>query len=644
MSKQIHEKDIDEQKQVFEVTLPLNQLEKLQICIGNGYETSATMNKYNIYNVDKGSKKVTENIGYYELSKDTPNILDKEGDFNVRELGEEKMFIYEEFKSRYGKGKSKPAKKAKAKKVSADSDEESDDKVYAIDDQQQYMRDYFDGNYKLDKAKIVPTYLENLAKSEKWANDVAISLTGMFSKVYIIIANEQVLYTEVGEAIKEAKDDTPLLDLNMFIYPTIDQLPFDKSNEYVIVSYKSQTHYRLVHHKGKVRFKESELPNVITDRFCKRHHDGAVKGVDNDSFDTEVIETISNGDCFFDSIYRATRADEPDRKPNTAYAKEVEAFRKEIAKDMAGNAIAQKIITQIYIRQTQESYDSIKEEFFKKKNGSSKLEQTDDSIFQFAVATIFGQHHDEDDFTFEEKQDVLTKFLTLFYEFVTEINEENKDDFRKKYRSVYGIGLEDIKGDSLDAQREKLKPMFKDAPKPVENPKPPAEPNPAPKPPAEPNPPAEENEQGKEKEKEQEQEQEKAVKKPKKPKIVIAPSDDKVDVETVDQPSGPVSESAEKKPIIKIPDGTDPKVVDIIGIYLSNNTDKEKQLEKFSKAQLTSAWEIIIASVPGLQPRTTVSKNIASLVKCLSGDTSVACVKQSKKAGGTKSSKYTRKK
>jgi hypothetical protein len=153
----------------------------------------------------------------------------------------------------------------------------------------------------------------------------------------------------------------------MFIYPTIDQLPHDPSIEYVIVSYKSQTHYRLVHHKGKVRFKESELPNVITDRFCKRHHDGAVKGVDDASFDTEVIETTSNGDCFFDSIYRATRADEPDRKPGTAYAKEVEAFRKEIAKDMEGNPIAQKMITQIYIRQTEESYDSIKEDFFKKK-------------------------------------------------------------------------------------------------------------------------------------------------------------------------------------------------------------------------------------------------------------------------------------
>ena len=94
MSKQIHEKDIDEQKQVFEVTLPLNQLEKLQICVGNAYESTSSTNKYNIYNVDKSSKKVTETIGYYELPKDTSNILDKEGDFNVREMGEEKMFIY----------------------------------------------------------------------------------------------------------------------------------------------------------------------------------------------------------------------------------------------------------------------------------------------------------------------------------------------------------------------------------------------------------------------------------------------------------------------------------------------------------------------------------------------------------------------
>ena len=125
---------------------------------------------------------------------------------------------------------------------------------------------------------------------------------------------------------------------------------------------------------------------------------------------------------------------------------------------------------------------------------------------------------------------------------------------------------------------------------------------------------------------------------------MIAPADDsdKLDIESLDI----TTYSAEKKSIINIPEGTDPKVVDIIGIYLSNNTDKEKQLEKFSKGQLTSAWELVIASDKGnFQPRTTVAKNVASLVKCLSGDTSVACVKQSKKVnGGTKSIKYTRKK
>ena len=633
MSKQIHKNDIDEQKQVFEVTLPINQLEKLQICVGNAYESSSSTNKYNIYNVDKGSKKVTENIGYYELPKDESNVLDKEGDFNVRELGEEKMFIYEEFKSRYGKGKSKPAKKAKAKKVSDDEESDEPDKKYALDDQQKYMQDYFDGNYKLDKAKIVPTYLENLAKSENWANDVAISLTGMFSKVYIIIANEQVLYTEVGEEIKDAEADTPLLDLNMFIYPSIDQLPYDKSNEYVIVSYKSQTHYRLVQHKGKVRFKESELPNVITDRFCKRHHDGAAKGVEDDSFDTEVIETITNGDCFFDSIYRATRADDPSKKPNTAYAKEVEAFRKEIAKDMAGNPIAQKIITQIYIRQTEESYDSIKEEFFKKKNGSSKKESIDDNIFQFAVATIFGKEHNEDDFTFEEKRDVLTKFLTLFYEFVSDITEDNKDEFRNNYRSIYGLGLDDIKGDSVDAQREKLKPLFNEVkeksdaePKPAPKPEPKPEPKPAPKP---------------------DNEEKEKPKKQKKPKIVIAPSDEPdVEVEKVDAPK-PASDAdkSEKKPIINIPEGTDPKVIDIIGIFLSSNTDKKAQFDKFSKNQLVDAWEIIYNSdKTKFQAKSTVSKNKEMIVNCLLGNTPEICLKQSKKVSGGKSSKYTRKK
>jgi hypothetical protein len=47
MNKKIHDKDIDQEKQVFEVTLPKYNIEKLQMCVGNAYESSSTKNKYN---------------------------------------------------------------------------------------------------------------------------------------------------------------------------------------------------------------------------------------------------------------------------------------------------------------------------------------------------------------------------------------------------------------------------------------------------------------------------------------------------------------------------------------------------------------------------------------------------------------------
>ena len=96
MNKKIHDKDIDQEKQVFEVTIPKYNIEKIQMCVGNGYESSSTMNKYNIYNIDKNTKKVTECIGFYELEKGK-EVLDKDGDFDVRGLGEEKIELYPDF-------------------------------------------------------------------------------------------------------------------------------------------------------------------------------------------------------------------------------------------------------------------------------------------------------------------------------------------------------------------------------------------------------------------------------------------------------------------------------------------------------------------------------------------------------------------
>jgi len=628
MSKQIHEKDIDEEKQVFEVTLPINQLEKLQICVGNAYESTPDTNKYNIYNVDKGSKKVTECIGYYELPKDT-NVLDKDGDFNVRELGEEKMVIYEDFKSK--KGKSKPVKKAK--KVVEDDEKEKGDQLpnvtYGVKDEQYYIRDYFNGNYKLERTKIVPTYLENLETPRTWANDVAISLTGMFSNVYIIIANENFLYTGLGEYEKPALASTPLLDLDMSIHPANDELFYDESIEYVIVSYKSQTHYRLVQHKGKVKFKEDELPNVIVERFCKRHHpgNGPDKGVDNDTFDTTVIETAESGDCFFDSIYRAVRADDPDRKPAGVYLDEVHQFRKEIAKEMAENDIAKKIINQVYIRYTEQSYDVIRNEFYKNKNKSTVLEPTDDNVFQFAVASIFGKEHDSDEFTFEEKKLVLTTFLTLFYEFVPVVTEESKDDFKEKYIGIYGYSKGDIKGDSVDVQRANLKPLFANVQKPEDKAKKP---------------------KGKAKvvivSDSTEEELPKPVIEPEPPKPKPGPKPKPAPKPAPEPAPEPEPKPAPVKNGIEVPDGTDPDVAEIIAIYNSSDTDKREKLNKYKQPSLLKAWGIIEPFVNG-QSKTKVNKGgVNQLRDCLAGDTSEKCIKPTKKAGGAKSSKYTRRK
>lgn len=601
MSNEIHAKDIGQEKQVFEVTLPTHQIEKIQICVGNSYDsTNEGMSKYNIYHVDKALKKVTGCIGYYELPKDK-KVLDKDNDFDVRGLGEDAMIIDDAAKQRFTKGLKKPVRPAPPADSSSDEengDESSSDEdvsKYGLDDEQFYMRDYFDKNYKLDKVQIVPTYLKNLEKPANWANDVAVSLTGMFSNVYIIYVNENLLYTESGTPIKKASRSRPLLDLNMGILPSVENLPYDKSIDYVIVSYKSQTHYRLVQHAGKVRFKEEELPNTIIQRFCKKHHTGGPdKGVDDSTFDTVVIETASSGDCFFDSLYRATRADDPAKQPGGVYLNEVYAFRKEIAKAMQNNPNAQNIITQIYIHQTTQNMDSIRDEFYKKKNGSSILNESDKDIFGFSITSIFGVNkYNEDEFTFEEKRQVLTNFLTLFYEFSQDTSENSKDKFRDVYNGIYGYGKTDIKSETLAQQREKLRPLFDAKPAPKSKPKivieePAPGPKPAPKPAhAEPNPVG---------------------------------------------------------PIIDIPDDTEERVVEIINIYKSSDTDKKEKLAKYNKTQLTSAWEIIMKSVPGLQPKSVAGKTVDQLKQCLAGDVTEKCVKPTKKAKGGESSKYTRKK
>ena len=50
----IHENDIGKEKRVFLVTLPKNNIENMQICVGDGYEDDDNL-RYNVYSINKNT-------------------------------------------------------------------------------------------------------------------------------------------------------------------------------------------------------------------------------------------------------------------------------------------------------------------------------------------------------------------------------------------------------------------------------------------------------------------------------------------------------------------------------------------------------------------------------------------------------------
>ena len=255
------------------------------------------------------------------------------------------------------------------------------------------------------------------------------------------------------------------------------------------------------------------------------------------------------------------------------------------------------------------------------------MEPTDDNVFQFAVASIFGKEHDSDEFTFEENKLVLTTFLTLFYEFVPVVTEESKDDFKEKYIGIYGYSKGDIKGDSVDVQRANLKPLFANVQKPEDKAKKP---------------------KGKAKvvivSDSTEEELPKPVIEPEPPKPKPGPKPKPAPKPAPEPAPEPEPKPAPVKNGIEVPDGTDPDVAEIIAIYNSSDTDKREKLNKYKQPSLLKAWGIIEPFVNG-QSKTKVNKGgVNQLRDCLAGDTSEKCIKPTKKAGGAKSSKYTRRK
>jgi hypothetical protein len=619
MNKKIHENDLEKEKQVFEVTLPKYNIEKMQMCVGNAYDSKPNMNKYNIYNVDKNTKKVTECVGYYELEKGT-EVLDKDGDFNVVAIGENAIELYPEFVSGYS---SKP-KKSKESKITKETQPKklpntvSLSPKYVVDDQK-YMQDYFENKYDLPDEQIIPTFLKYVKKPQVWANEVAISLTGMFSNVYIIIANEDLEYDET-QGNKPSTSSTKLIDYNMTILPRNEELDYDKDRKYVIVSYKSQTHYRLVESNGKVSFLETELPRQIIERFCSKHHPSEQMPDGVDEFPVKVIETASSGDCFFDSIYRATHSVDANASPNT-YLKDVHKYREEIADGVESKPMAQQIIMQAYRVNAVQDVDTARNKFYNDKFGR-KATPEDDAVFKYAYSSIFGANkHSEDDFSFADKETILMTYLTLLYDFFPDVSQENQDEFKGVYNGLYGVGKTmDIK-DSLDKQRTVLAKSFgPDKPK----------------------------------EKEETKVDElktttKIVKKPKAPPPVVpvvVPVVDPVVVPVVDPVVVPVA--PEPKSTIDVSSIADPTTKTIVTVYLSSESQEAKKakLGGYSVKELESAWKVVNESNPDLFRATPVPKNKLSFVDCLSGDVSEKCVKeqkQSKKAKDKKGGKYTRK-
>lgn len=626
MSK-IHEQDLEQTKQVFEVTLPQSNLEKIQICVGNAYDSTAGMVKYNIYNVDKNTKKVTECIGFYELPKET-EVLDKEKDFNVREFGEKPITIFEEFKARFSKGKSRKSLKESSKPKKSDDSSPPVKPQYIVDDQR-VIADYFDNNFTLSDEDIVSTYFKHFKSPGVWVNDIGVSATGMFENIYIIVANEQREYSDSRD-VKPSSKSTKPLDLDMVILPRNEEMEYSKDRKYVLISYVSQQHYRLIKSNDKVLFSESELPTKIITRFCSKHHAGEdlPEGVADEDFPIEIIRTSEGGDCFFDSVYRATKAANVDA-PADAYLKEVHAFREEIAEKMDKNPLIQEMVKTIYRLNTTQDVDSISNKFYKDKF-KRKPTKEDDAVFKYAYSSLFGVNkYDENDFSFQEKEKILVIYLTLLYEFFPSVSAKDQDTFKKEYTDLYGIGKAmDIK-DTLENQRTALAKILQE-PKPAPKPKPKFvvadEPEPAPKTvEPEPAPKAVEPEPA-----------------PEPVPKVVEP------VPKVVQPEpAPVKTSK-----YVIPDDTDPKlkgiIQEILDIYESESSveEREKQLssEKYNNVKyLDETWKIIARSDKSL--KNPLPKNKKNLLDCLSKNENNLCVsKRSKKSNDGGSKKFTRRK
>jgi hypothetical protein len=614
MSKKIHTSDIDQEKQVFEVTLPKFNLENIYICVGNDYEHNKTHVRFTVYNVDKGTKKVSENIGYYEFpkDKDRSELMDSDGDFKVMELGEDNLTIHPEFIAKMSKSQrgkvAKPVEKPKQTEIVEDTPtpKPSPPKSFSpIDaanaDEDNVLDEYFNGNKELKASEIVPAFMQNFIQPKKWVNSVGVFITSVYSDVYIIVISEGIPYT-LGvppAAVKPEANDGNFINFQMKMYPILENIEHDPAKKYALLLYEPRTHYKLLEHEGKVLFSENELPQKIIDRVCKPHHPTEVVGVAN-SIQYEVIQTADEGDCFFDSVYRATKNVADIHAPKNTYVNEVHEFRKEVAEGVKGNKMVERSIKQLYNLFSQSDLNNIRNKFYLGKNGKKpSSKDNEDNIFHKTMNVIF-KMYPEADLTYAEKEEIITNYLTLLYRFSPNVNAESKefDTFAEKYKQLYDNGGRDIY-EPLDIQYAELQKLMKpEEPKPVEQP----------------------------------------VKSKPKAKLVVLQ----------DEPAPEPAPAPAPEPVKKVvvPDGTDPVVASIVEIYNSSDSiaEKKTKLEKFKKPQLAAAWDIIKDQVPGLKGPSPL--NAPDYVNCLSNDPDHTCKskRETKKKGGESNNNTRRKK
>jgi hypothetical protein len=274
-SMDIHENDIGKEKRVFLVTLPKNNIENMQICVGDGYEDDDKL-RYNIYKVDKKSNKVSSTIGYYEFPKDKDDLYDEHKDFKVLDLGEDAMHLQTVVKADKKEKDKEKEKKGKPEKY--------------MEDVEFIIHDYFDGNYDLRDEEIIPTFLTNLVKPYVWTNNMVIEAVASFYNIYVILVDDDIL------------DHNPN---RVAVYPLLNGEYEPKP--YVIISFQTRDHYQLIVDGSfkNNKFKLEDLPEFLINKMPKEHTKHLSEKAKDDKPKYEKIVTTTNGDCYWDSVNRA---------------------------------------------------------------------------------------------------------------------------------------------------------------------------------------------------------------------------------------------------------------------------------------------------------------------------------------------------